>query len=168
MITITNLTVAYDSKVDVRITSYNVCYTKLLRIKHPEIKHGKIRICFTPDEEIGEGADHFDVPSFGADFAYTMDGSEIGELEFENFNAAGATLTFHGRSVHPGYAKGKMINSMLVAHEFLNLLPEKETPAHTSGYQGFFHLLSFEGDVERTVLEFIIRDFDKQKRNNFV
>ncbi len=132
-------------------------------IKNPDIKHGTIRICFTPDEEIGEGANHFDVTQFGADFAYTMDGSEIGELEYENFNAAGAKITVCGRSVHPGYAKGKMLNSLLVAHELMALFPSDETPTHTDRLDGFFHLLSFHGDVEKSELEYIIRDFDRDK-----
>ena len=130
-------------------------------IQHPEIKHGKIRVGFTPDEEIGRGAHKFDVEKFGADWAYTMDGSQIGELEYENFNAAGAVVKVKGKIVHPGYAKGKMINSMYIASEFLNSLPRLETPEHTSGYEGFFHLYSIKGDVEETTLEYIIRDHDK-------
>ncbi len=132
-------------------------------IQHPEIKHGKIRIGFTPDEEIGRGAHKFDVQKFGADWAYTMDGSQIGELEYENFNAAGAVVTIKGKIVHPGYAKGKMINSMYIAQEFINALPEKETPEHTSGREGFFHLYDIKGAVEETKLQYIIRDHDKQK-----
>jgi tripeptide aminopeptidase len=130
-------------------------------IQHPEIKHGKIRVGFTPDEEIGRGAHKFDVEKFGADWAYTMDGSQIGELEYENFNAAGAVVKVKGKIVHPGYAKGKMINSMYIASEFLNSLPRLETPEHTCGYEGFFHLYSIKGDVEETTLEYIIRDHDK-------
>lgn len=130
-------------------------------INHPEIKHGKIRIGFTPDEEIGRGAHKFDVAKFGAQWAYTMDGSQIGELEFENFNAAGATVTVRGKSVHPGYAKGKMINSLFVAQDFMSSLPKLETPEHTSGREGFFHLHTVDGDVEKTTLEYIIRDHDK-------
>ncbi|MDX1774268.1 peptidase T [Oceanihabitans sediminis] len=130
-------------------------------IKHPEIKHGKIRVGFTPDEEIGRGAHHFDVEKFGADWAYTMDGSQIGELEYENFNAAGAVVKVKGKIVHPGYAKGKMINSMYIATEFINSLPRMETPEHTEGYEGFFHLYSVKGEVEETVLQYIIRDHDK-------
>ena len=130
-------------------------------IQHPEIKHGKIRVGFTPDEGIGRGAHKFDVEKFGADWAYTMDGSQIGELEYENFNAAGAVVKVKGKIVHPGYAKGKMINSMYIASEFLNSLPRLETPEHTSGYEGFFHLYSIKGDVEETTLEYIIRDHDK-------
>ena len=132
-------------------------------IQHPEIKHGKIRIGFTPDEEIGRGAHHFDVEKFGAQWAYTMDGSQIGELEYENFNAAGAKITFKGKSVHPGYAKGKMINSMLIANEFINELPKGETPQETKGYEGFFHVHHLTGNIEETVLELIIRDHNKLK-----
>jgi tripeptide aminopeptidase len=132
-------------------------------IQHPEIKHGKIRIGFTPDEEIGRGAHHFDVEKFGAQWAYTMDGSQIGELEYENFNAAGAKITFRGKSVHPGYAKGKMINSMLLANDFINELPKGETPQETRGYEGFFHVHHIKGNIEETVLELIIRDHNKKK-----
>src|SRR5690554_5073115 len=132
-------------------------------VKHPEIKHGKIRIAFTPDEEIGQGADKFDVEEFGADFAYTIDGGEIGELEFENFNAAVAKVTVHGRNVHPGYARGKMRNSMRIANQLVGMLPRHETPEHTDGYEGFYHLMSFNGDVEKTELLFIIRDFDRDR-----
>lgn len=131
-------------------------------IQHPEIKHGKIRVCFTPDEEIGRGAHKFDVEKFGAEWAYTMDGSQIGELEYENFNAASAVVKVKGKIVHPGYAKGKMINSMYIATEFINSLPELEKPEHTENYQGFFHLSSIEGKVEETVLSYIIRDHDKK------
>ncbi|WP_298497992.1 peptidase T [uncultured Algibacter sp.] len=129
-------------------------------IKHPEIKHGTIKVGFTPDEEIGRGAHKFDVEKFGADWAYTMDGSQIGELEYENFNAAGAVVKIKGKIVHPGYAKDKMINSMYIATEFINSLPRLETPEHTEGYQGFFHLHNMEGDVEETTLQYIIRDHD--------
>jgi tripeptide aminopeptidase len=132
-------------------------------INHPEIKHGKIRICFTPDEEVGQGTKHFDVEKFGADFAYTIDGGEIGELEYENFNAAGAKITVKGRSVHPGYAKNTMINSMLVAMQIVQSLPAEQRPEHTTGYEGFFHLTSFEGDISATKLEYIIRDHDLVK-----
>ncbi|WP_438710007.1 peptidase T [Aquimarina muelleri] len=131
-------------------------------VQHPEIKHGKIRIGFTPDEEIGRGAHKFDVKKFGADWAYTMDGSQIGELEFENFNAAGAVVTIKGKIVHPGYAKGKMINSMYIAQDFINSLPRLETPEHTTGREGFFHLHNIKGDVEETHLHYIIRDHDKE------
>lgn len=130
-------------------------------IKHPEIKHGKVRVGFTPDEEIGRGAHKFDVKKFGADWAYTMDGSQIGELEYENFNAASAVVTVMGKSVHPGYAKGKMINSLYIAQEFINSLPRMETPEHTEGYQGFFHLHDVNGNVEQTIIKYIIRDHDK-------
>jgi len=132
-------------------------------INNPEIKHGKIRVGFTPDEEIGRGAHHFDVEKFGCDWAYTMDGSQIGELEYENFNAAGAKITFKGKSVHPGYAKGKMINSMLIANDFINELPKGETPQETKGYEGFFHVHHLTGSIEETVLELIIRDHNKKK-----
>lgn len=140
-------------------------------IQNPEIKHGKIRVCFTPDEEIGRGADHFDVAKFGAQWAYTMDGSQIGELEYENFNAASAKITFKGKSVHPGYAKGKMINSMLIANDFIGELPKKETPETTKGYEGFFHVHHLNGSIEETVLEIIIRDHDAKKfkkRKDFI
>ncbi|MBL7970165.1 MAG: peptidase T [Prolixibacteraceae bacterium] len=132
-------------------------------INHPEIKHGKIRICFTPDEEVGRGTLHFDIENFGADFAYTLDGGEIGELEYENFNAAGAKITIKGRSVHPGSAKNTMINSMLVANQIIQALPPDQRPEHTEGYEGFFHLTSFEGDVSLTKIEYIIRDHDLAK-----
>jgi tripeptide aminopeptidase len=132
-------------------------------IQHPEIKHGKIRVCITPDEEVGQGTKYFDVAKFGADFAYTLDGGEIGELEYENFNAAGAKITVKGRSVHPGYAKNTMINSTLVAIQIVQMLPPEQRPEHTTGYEGFFHLTSFEGDVSETKLEFIIRDHDLAK-----
>ncbi|NRB58679.1 MAG: peptidase T [Winogradskyella sp.] len=132
-------------------------------INHPEIKHGEIKVGFTPDEEIGRGAHKFDVDKFGADWAYTMDGSQIGELEYENFNATGAVIKVKGKIVHPGYAKGKMINSMYYASEFINALPKDETPEHTEGYEGFFHLHTLEGKVESTTLQYIIRDHDKNK-----
>lgn len=132
-------------------------------MQHPEIKHGDIRIAFTPDEEIGQGAHKFDVQRFAADWAYTMDGGEIGELEFENFNAAVAHVTFNGRNVHPGYAKHKMLNSMRVANQFIIMLPRWETPEHTEGYEGFYHLTSIEGSVEKTVLTYIIRDHDRDR-----
>lgn len=132
-------------------------------IAHPEIKHGKIRIGFTPDEEIGQGADYFDVNKFGAEWAYTMDGGEIGELEFENFNAASAKITFKGINVHPGYAKHKMKNSMRIAHQFISMLPRHETPEHTEGYEGFYHLMGMEGNVETSTLNYIIRDHDRDR-----
>ena len=132
-------------------------------IQHPEIKHGKIRVGFTPDEEIGRGAHKFDVEKFGAEWAYTMDGSQIGELEYENFNAAGAVVTIKGKIVHPGYAKGKMVNSMYIATQFINALPRLETPEHTEDRQGFFHLYSVNGSVDETKLQYIIRDHDKDQ-----
>lgn len=131
--------------------------------KHPEIKHGKIRMAFNPDEEIGQGAHKFDVGRFGADWAYTMDGGEIGELEYENFNAAVAKVTFKGRNVHPGYAKHKMVNSIRMANQFILMLPRWETPEHTEGYEGFYHLVQIEGDVEKTTLTYIIRDHDRDR-----
>jgi len=130
-------------------------------IQHPEIQHGKVRIGFTPDEEIGQGADHFDVAAFGADFAYTMDGGTIGELEFENFNAASAKIKIHGLNVHPGYAWHKMHNSMRIAHQIIAMIPRSETPEHTRDYQGFFHLVGINGTVEETTLSYIIRDHDR-------
>lgn len=132
-------------------------------IAHPEIKHGKIRVGFNPDEEIGLGAHKFDVEHFGADFAYTMDGGAIGELEYENFNAAAAKVTFNGRNVHPGYAKHKMINSIRIANQFSIMLPRWETPEHTEDYEGFYHLVGFEGTVEETTLTYIIRDHDMDR-----
>lgn len=134
-------------------------------INNPNIKHGKIRFAFTPDEEIGRGADKFDVEAFGADFAYTVDGGRIGELEYENFNAAKAKIYIHGKNVHPGTAKDTMINSILIAGEFMHMLPENETPAHTDGYEGFYHLDDIVGNVEETKLTYIIRDFDMEKFN---
>ena len=132
-------------------------------IDHPEIKHGKVRVAFTPDEEIGRGADKFDVQKFGAEWGYTVDGGEIGELEYENFNAASAKVTIQGRNVHPGYAKNKMINALFVANELINMLPANERPEFTEGYEGFFHLISFNGTVDEAVLSFIIRDHDRSK-----
>lgn len=132
-------------------------------IQHPEIKHGKIRIAFTPDEEIGKGAHKFNVKNFGAEWAYTLDGGEIGELEYENFNAAIARITFKGRNVHPGYAKHKMINSIRIANQFAIMLPRWETPEHTEGYEGFYHLIGFDGSVEKTVLTYIVRDHDRDR-----
>jgi tripeptide aminopeptidase len=131
--------------------------------EHPEIEHGDIRIAFNPDEEIGQGAHKFDVERFGAEWGYTMDGGEIGELEYENFNAAVARVSFTGRNVHPGYAKHKMINSMRVANQFAIMLPRWETPEHTEGYEGFYHLVGMEGSVEKTVLTYIIRDHDRDR-----
>ena len=135
-------------------------------ISHPEIKHGTIKICFTPDEEIGRGADKFDVEKFGADFAYTIDGESIGQLEYENFNAASAKITIHGRNVHPGMAKGKMKNSVLIGVELASMLPLEETPENTEGYEGFYHLTNFDGNVEETHMQYIIRDFDKENFEN--
>lgn len=132
-------------------------------IHHPEIKHGKIRIAFNPDEEIGQGAHKFDVALFGADWAYTMDAGAIGELEYENFNAAVAKITFKGRNVHPGYAKHKMINSMRIANQFIIMLPRWETPEHTEDYEGFYHLIHMDGSVEKTVLTYLIRDHDRDR-----
>lgn len=132
-------------------------------IQHPDIKHGKIRVGFTPDEEIGQGADHFDVEKFGAAWAYTMDGSQIGELEYENFNAATATVTINGLNVHPGYAKDKMRNSMRIAAQYISMLPRHETPEHTEGYEGFYHLTSMQGEVEQTTLTYIVRDHDRDR-----
>ena len=131
--------------------------------QHPEVKHGRVRIGFNPDEEIGLGAHKFDVERFGCQWAYTMDGGEVGELEFENFNAASARLTFKGRNVHPGYAKDKMLNSMLVAARFIGMLPAWETPEHTDGYEGFYHLIGMQGEVEQTTLSYIIRDHDRAR-----
>jgi tripeptide aminopeptidase len=132
-------------------------------VDHPEIEHGTIRIAFTPDEEIGRGADKFDVAKFGAQWAYTMDGSELGELEYENFNAASAKIAIRGRNVHPGYAKGKMINALHVANELVSLLPEQERPEQTEGYEGFFHLIGINGTVDEAMVSFIIRDHDRVK-----
>ena len=132
-------------------------------LRSSDLPHGKIRICFTPDEEIGRGADHFDVQKFGATFAYTIDGGEIGELEYENFNAAHAVVTFQGKSVHPGAAKNKMVNAQLVAHRFIAMLPQSQRPEHTEQYEGFFHLLSMTGNVEQAALEYLVRDHDSEK-----
>ncbi|MCY8972271.1 peptidase T [Bacillus atrophaeus] len=135
-------------------------------IKHPEIKHGTIRVAFTPDEEIGRGPHKFDVKQFNSSFAYTVDGGPLGELEYESFNAAAAKITVKGNNVHPGTAKGKMINSAKIAMELNRMLPEEEAPESTEGYEGFYHLLSIQGDVEETKLHYIIRDFDKEGFNN--
>jgi tripeptide aminopeptidase len=132
-------------------------------VQNPQIKHGTLKVCFTPDEEIGRGADHFDVEKFGADWAYTMDGSQIGELEYENFNAAGVKIRFNGKSVHPGYAKGKMINSMLLANKFINKLPKDETPETTKNYEGFYHVTNIQGSIEDTLVQLIIRDHNRKK-----
>lgn len=148
-----------DDKAGIAEIVAAIEYLKL----HPEVEHGKIRIGFNPDEEIGLGAHKFDVEKFGCKWAYTMDGGEVGELEFENFNAAAAKIRFKGCNVHPGYAKNKMINSMLLATEFAGLLPENETPATTAGYEGFYHLIGMEGEVENSQLSYIIRDHDREK-----
>ena len=132
-------------------------------LQHTEISHGKIRVGFTPDEEVGAGADYFDVELFGADFAYTVDGGRLGELEYENFNAAGAKVTVHGTSVHPGTAKDKMCNAILMAQEFQSMLPTAENPMYTEGYEGFYHLDTLNGTVEEAVAKYIIRDHDKEK-----
>lgn len=140
-------------------------------IQNPDIKHGDIRVAFTPDEEIGRGPHKFDVEKFNADFAYTVDGGPLGELQYESFNAAAAKLTINGNNVHPGTAKGKMVHSTKIANEFMNLLPEKEAPEYTEGYEGFYHLISIEGSVEQTELYYIIRDFDKEnfeRRKSFI
>lgn len=148
-----------DDKAGIAEIISAIAYLK----EHPEIKHGKIRIGFNPDEEIGEGAHKFDVEKFGCDWAYTMDGGELGELEFENFNAAAAKIIIKGRNVHPGYAKNKMINSIRIAEKFISLLPEKESPEHTEGYEGFYHLIGIQGEVEQTTVSYIIRDHDRVK-----
>jgi len=135
-------------------------------IENPQIPHGKVCVGFTPDEEVGRGADLFDVKKFNADFAYTIDGGTIGELEYENFNAAGVKICIHGRNVHPGSAKGKMIHSTLIANEFVSSLPQNETPATTEGYEGFYHLIHLSGEVEETKLQYIIRDFDSESFEN--
>lgn len=132
-------------------------------LQHPGIKHGEIRVAFTPDEEIGRGAHKFDVEKFGAEWAYTMDGSQIGELEYENFNAAGAKVTIIGKSIHPGYAKGKMVNAISIANEFISILPPEETPQHTSGREGFFHVHHLKGEIENAEFELIVRDHDTEQ-----
>jgi len=135
-------------------------------LNHPEIEHGAIRVAFNPDEEIGMGASKFDVAKFNAAWAYTLDGGEIGELEYENFNAAAASITFKGRNVHPGYAKNKMINSLRIANQFVSMFPRHETPEHTEGYEGFYHLISMNGTVEETTISYIIRDHDRERFEN--
>lgn len=147
-----------DDKAGVAAIISAVAYLK----EHPEIKHGKIRIGFTPDEEIGAGADHFDVEKFGCEFAYTVDGGEIGELEYENFNAAAAKVVFSGRNVHPGTAKDKMVNASLLAVEFASMLPADQRPETTEGYEGFFHLTTMVGSVEQSVLQYIVRDHSRE------
>ena len=154
-----NTLLGADDKAGIAEIITAVAYLKA----HPEIEHGDIRIAFNPDEEIGQGAHKFDVERFGADWAYTMDGGEIGELEYENFNAAVAKVTICGRNVHPGYAKHKMINSLRIATQFAIMLPRWETPEHTEGYEGFYHLVSIEGTVEKTTLTYIIRDHDRDR-----
>ncbi|GHV66450.1 peptidase T [Bacteroidia bacterium] len=156
-----------DDKAGVAEIMTAMAYLK----KHPEIKHGRIAVCFTPDEEIGEGTTHFDLKKFGATFAFTVDGSELGELEYENFNAARAKITFKGINFHPGYAKNKMVNSIWVAHEFLAALPKHSTPETTSGNEGFYHVTSIKGGVESTEMEVLIREFDKEnfeRRKNVI
>lgn len=148
-----------DDKAGIAEIISAVAYLK----EHPEIKHGKIRIGFNPDEEIGLGAHKFNVEQFGCEWAYTMDGGEVGELEFENFNAASAKITFKGRNVHPGYAKNKMINSIRIANQFMAMVPSQEAPEHTQGYEGFYHLISVSGTVEQTVVSYIIRDHDRAR-----
>lgn len=132
-------------------------------VNNPQFKHGPIRIGFTVDEEVGRGVDHFDVKKFKADFAYTLDGGAIGELEYENFNAAGAKITIQGRNIHPGYAKDKMVNAILVAMEFNSLLPANQRPEHTQGYEGFYHLIKMDGTVENATFQYIIRDHNREK-----
>ena len=156
-----------DDKAGIAEIIQAMCWLK----DHPEVKHGKIRIAFNPDEEIGMGAHHFDVEKFGCDWAYTMDGGDVGELEFENFNAASAKVFIKGVSVHPGYAKNKMINANVLATEFAQLLPADERPETTEGYQGFYHLLGIESHVEQAKLSYIIRDHDRERfeeRKRFV
>jgi len=148
-----------DDKAGIAEIVSAVVYLK----EHPEIKHGKIRIGFNPDEEIGLGAHKFNVEQFGCEWAYTMDGGEVGELEFENFNAAFAKISFKGRNVHPGYAKNKMINSIRVANRFMSMLPADEAPEHTEGYEGFYHLIGITGEVEQTTVSYIIRDHDRTR-----
>ena len=156
-----------DDKAGIAEIMQAMCYLR----DHPEIEHGDIRVGFNPDEEIGKGAHHFDVKRFGCEWAYTMDGGDLGGLEYENFNAAGAKITIHGVSVHPGYAKGKMVNANTLAFELAQMLPATETPEHTEGYEGFYHLYSVNGSTEKATLNYIIRDhsFDKfEARKNFV
>ena len=154
-----NTLLGADDKAGIAEIVSAVVYLK----EHPEIKHGKIRIGFNPDEEIGLGAHKFNVAQFGCEWAYTMDGGEVGELEFENFNAASAKISFKGRNVHPGYAKNKMINSIRVANRFMSMLPADEAPEHTEGYEGFYHLIGITGEVEQTTVSYIIRDHDRTR-----
>ena len=156
-----------DDKAGIAEIMQAMCYLR----DHPEIEHGEIRVGFNPDEEIGKGAHHFDVKRFGCEWAYTMDGGDLGGLEYENFNAAGAKITIHGVSVHPGYAKGKMVNANTLAFELAQMLPATETPEHTEDYEGFYHLYSVNGSTEKATLNYIIRDhsFDKfEARKSFV
>ena len=156
-----------DDKAGIAEIVQAMCYLR----DHKEILHGDIRVAFNPDEEIGMGAHHFDVEKFGCQWAYTMDGGDLGDLEFENFNAASAKVTIKGVSVHPGYAKGKMINANRLAAEFVDLLPKDETPEETEGYQGFYHLLGIESNIEQAKLSYIIRDHDREKfedRKDFI
>lgn len=154
-----NTLLGADDKAGIAEIMYAVQYL----CEHPEIKHGEIKIGFTPDEEIGRGVVKFDVAKFGAKYAYTLDGGEIGELEYENFNAAGAKIHIQGRNIHPGYAKDKMVNSMLIAMELNSLLPVEQRPEYTCGYEGFFHLTNIKGTVEETEMQYIIRDHDLNK-----
>lgn len=158
IVTVGTTLLGADDKAGVAAIISAVAYLK----EHPEIKHGKIRIGFTPDEEIGAGADHFDVEKFGCEFAYTVDGGEIGELEYENFNAAAAKVVFSGRNVHPGTAKDKMVNASLLAVEFASMLPADQRPETTEGYEGFFHLTAMVGSVEQAVLQYIVRDHSRE------
>ena len=156
-----------DDKAGIAEIVQAMCYLR----DHKEIKHGDIRVAFNPDEEIGMGAHHFDVEKFGCDWAYTMDGGDLGDLEFENFNAASAKIQLKGVSVHPGYAKGKMVNANRLAVEFASMLPEEETPEHTEGYEGFFHLLGMKSNIEQATLSYIIRDHDRdrfEERKDFI
>ena len=162
-----NTLLGADDKAGIAEIMQAMCYLR----DHPEIEHGDIRVGFNPDEEIGKGAHHFDVKRFGCEWAYTMDGGDLGGLEYENFNAAGAKITIHGVSVHPGYAKGKMVNANTLAFELAQMLPATETPEHTEDYEGFYHLYSVNGSTEKATLNYIIRDhsFDKfEARKNFV
>ncbi len=156
-----------DDKAGIAEIVQAMCYLR----DHKEIKHGDIRVAFNPDEEIGMGAHHFDVEKFGCEWAYTMDGGDLGDLEFENFNAASAKIQLKGVSVHPGYAKGKMINANRLAVEFASMLPENETPEHTEGYEGFYHLLGVKSNIEQATLSYIIRDHDRdrfEERKDFI
>lgn len=156
-----------DDKAGIAEIVQAMCYLR----DHKEIKHGDIRVAFNPDEEIGMGAHHFDVEKFGCDWAYTMDGGDLGDLEFENFNAASAKIQLKGVSVHPGYAKGKMVNANRLAVEFASMLPEEETPEHTEGYEGFYHLLGMKSNIEQATLSYIIRDHDRdrfEERKDFI